>query len=254
MNQSAAAGRDELRSIARRAMIARGLLPDFSPAVLAETEAIGERVPDRGPASATCATSPGRRSTTTTRATSTSSRSPRRSPGGAVTVLVAIADVDALVAQGLARSTATRAPTRPRSTRRREIFPMLPERLSTDLTSLGEGRGPARDRRRDARRAPTARSTGSDVYRAPVRNHAKLAYDARRRVARRRRRRRPATRRRGARRRRAAAPPGPRRAGAEAAAPRARRARPRDDRGARRCSTATRSPTSSRRGRTARRS
>ena len=49
MNQSAAAGRDELRSIARRAMIARGLQPDFSPAVMAETEAIGERVVEPGP-------------------------------------------------------------------------------------------------------------------------------------------------------------------------------------------------------------
>ena len=51
--------------------------------------------------SATCAAASGSRSTTTTRATSTSSRSPRRWPDGAVKILVAIADVDALVAAGL---------------------------------------------------------------------------------------------------------------------------------------------------------
>ena len=54
---------------------------------------------------------------------------------------------------------------------------MLPERLSTDLTSLGEGARPARDRRRDDGR-PDGAVTASDVYRALVRNQAKLAYDS----------------------------------------------------------------------------
>ena len=61
---------------------------------------------------------------------------------------------------------------------------MLPERLSTDLTSLGE----ARDRLAivvemtvGSRRG----GDGSDVYRALVRNQAKLAYDSVRRLARR---------------------------------------------------------------------
>ena len=43
MNPNASAGRERLRAIARRAMTERGLVPDFSPAVLAQTEALGER-------------------------------------------------------------------------------------------------------------------------------------------------------------------------------------------------------------------
>ena len=73
---------------------------------------------------------------------------------------------------------------------------MLPERLSTDLTSLNAGRGPPRDRRRDDASTGTATLTVSSVYRATVRNKAKLAYDSRRGVARgARRRRRPRSRR-----------------------------------------------------------
>jgi exoribonuclease-2 len=56
------------------------------------------------------------------------------------------------------------------------IFPMLPERLSTDLTSLLEGV----ERLAvvvDLTVAPTGDVTAAEVYRALVVNHAKLAYD-----------------------------------------------------------------------------
>src|SRR5207248_5649885 len=56
-------------------------------------------------------------------------------------------------------------------------FPMLPERLSTDLTSLNEGE----DRLAtivEMRFDRDAALTGSSIYRATVRNKAKLAYDA----------------------------------------------------------------------------
>ena len=60
---------------------------------------------------------------------------------------------------------------------------MLPERLSTDLTSLNPGE--------DRLAVVVEIAVGDDgvcgastVYRALVRNHAKLAYHARRRVAR----------------------------------------------------------------------
>ena len=40
MNRPTGSSRNEVKVIARRAMIQRGLRPDFSPAVLAETDAI----------------------------------------------------------------------------------------------------------------------------------------------------------------------------------------------------------------------
>jgi exoribonuclease-2 len=97
-----------------------------------------------------------------------------RLPAGSVKVLIAIADVDALVkpqtpldlhAQVNTTSVYTAA----------TIFPMLPEKLSTDLTSLGEG---------EDRLALVIEMTvaadgcvqASDVYRAVVQNKAKLAY------------------------------------------------------------------------------
>lgn len=95
--------------------------------------------------------------------------------GGATRILVGIADVDALVDQGglldaHARHNTTTVYTPPR------IFPMLPERLSTDLTSLNA------DEDRLALVADLAVSgegevTSSDIYRALVRNRARLCYE-----------------------------------------------------------------------------
>jgi exoribonuclease-2 len=96
--------------------------------------------------------------------------------GGAVRILVAVADVDAAVAQGSATDGHARHNTTSVYTAA-AIFPMLPERLSTDLTSLGEGE----DRvALVVEMAVNADGTvgAADLYRAVVKNRAKLAYNA----------------------------------------------------------------------------
>ena len=95
---------------------------------------------------------------------------------GAVKMLVAIADVDALVKKGTAIDDHARANTTSIYTSAR-IFPMLPERLSTDLTSLNAGQDRLALVTEMVFKADATLSS-STVYRARVRNKAKLAYDA----------------------------------------------------------------------------
>ena len=97
-------------------------------------------------------------------------------PGGATRLWIAIADVDAVVPAGSpidqhARNNTTSVYTAAM------IFPMLPERLSTDLTSLAAGQERVAivvDMSFDAANVLTA----SDIYRAIVVNRAQLAYDS----------------------------------------------------------------------------
>ena len=95
-------------------------------------------------------------------------------PGGAVRILVAIADVDAIVERDSPVDRHARRNTTSVYTATR-IFPMLPERLSTDLTSLADHAD-----RLSVVVEFTVNDDGSlgasDVYRARVRNQAKLAY------------------------------------------------------------------------------
>ncbi len=96
--------------------------------------------------------------------------------GGDVKVMVAIADVDATVAKGspvdrhaALNTTSVYTPA--------IMFPMLPERLSTDLTSLAEHQ----DRLAIVIEFTVSTSgdlKASDIYGAVVRNQAKLAYNA----------------------------------------------------------------------------
>src|SRR5512143_1595777 len=124
-----------LQRIAHRAMIERGLLPDFSPQALAELDEIHGSV--------TRATEPTRdlRHLIWCSIDNDDSRDldqltvAEALPDDSATVLVAIADVDALVKKGSAIDDHARQNTTSVYTPAR-ILPMLPERLSTDLTSL----------------------------------------------------------------------------------------------------------------------
>lgn len=95
---------------------------------------------------------------------------------GTVRVRVAIADVDALVGMGGQIDAHARVNTTSVYTIA-ETFPMLPLRLSTDLTSLGQEQVRAAiviDMSVDE----VGTLVGSELYRAVVVNHAKLAYGA----------------------------------------------------------------------------
>lgn len=175
MTQTVRPHRHDLRAIARRAMIDRGLLPDFSPAVVAEASGL------TAPAGARLTSIRDLRALLWVSIDNDDSRDldqlsfAERAGAGATRLLVAVADVDALVAKGSATDGHARHNTTSVYTAA-EMFPMLPTELSTDRTSLGEGQ----ERlaivvemlvREDGSLA------GSDVYRARVLNRAKLAYD-----------------------------------------------------------------------------
>ena len=157
-------------------MVQRGLLPDFSEAALAETKAIP------GPALETGPSVHDLRGLLWASIDNDDSRDldqlsvAESLPGDLVKVRVAVADVAATVQKASAIDDHARSNTTSVYTAA-QVFPMLPERLSTDLTSLGEGQ---------LRLAIVMELvvgadgvvTGSDVYRALVLNRAKLAYDS----------------------------------------------------------------------------
>jgi VacB/RNase II family 3'-5' exoribonuclease len=168
--------RSLLQRIARQAMIQRGLLPDFSPAALAQLGEInGPAIRSEGPARDLrhllwCSID-NDDSRDLDQLTFAEVGSDRR-----VKVLVAIADVDALVKKDSAIDRHARQNTTTVYTEA-ETFPMLPERLSTDLTSLNY----ASERYAvvvDMVVAEDGSLDKSDVFIALVRNQAKLAYNS----------------------------------------------------------------------------
>jgi exoribonuclease-2 len=160
--------RARLVAIARRAMIERGFLPDFSPEALEEARRASVPVPD--------ASLRDQRSLPWCSIDNDDSKdldqlSVSTGPG---TILVAIADVDLLVPRGSALDQHATINTTSVYTPARN-FPMLPERLSTDLTSLNE----AGDRAAIVIELDVDSEgivTRSTLYRSLVRNQAKLAY------------------------------------------------------------------------------
>ena len=176
MNTNDKQHRAILRRIAQRAMLERGLLPDFSAEALAELAGIqaaaatdGEQVRDlRDLLWASIDNDDSRDLDQLTVA--------EAMPGDEVKILVAVADVDSLVKNGSAIDDHARHNTTSVYTAA-AIFPMLPERLSTNLTSLNFN---------EDRLAIVVEMVigadgslqDSDIYRARVRNHAKLAYNS----------------------------------------------------------------------------
>jgi VacB/RNase II family 3'-5' exoribonuclease len=176
MNTDNGQDRPILQRIARRAMLQRGLSPDFPPQALAELDAI------HGPATQGTVSTRDLRDPPWCSIDNDDSRDldqltvAETMVGGAVRVLVAIADVDAIVKKGSALDGHARQNTTSVYTAA-ETFPMLPEKLSTDLTSLSY----EADRLAiviEMVLAEDGSLQSSDVYAATVRNRAKLAYSS----------------------------------------------------------------------------
>jgi len=171
--QGANSDRTVLAAIARQAMMERGLEPDFPPAALQELAGIGR------PAAATndardlrdllWASIDNDDSLDLDQLTVAESL-----PDGRVRILVAVADVDALVRQGSKIDAHALHNTTSVYTAA-AIFPMLPEALSTGLTSLNENQDRMAVVADMAFEADGSLVTSS-LYPARVRNHAKLAY------------------------------------------------------------------------------
>ena len=171
-------GSVDLRTIARKAMVERTLQPDFSDAAAAELARLHAAAPALD-------ASHGAVRDMRERLWASIDNDDSRDldqlsvaeplANGVVKIFVAIADVDALVKKGSAIDGHARTNTTSVYTAA-EVFPMLPEKLSTDLTSLGE----AVDRRAivvEITVHPDGSAGESDVYLAAVRNRAKLAYN-----------------------------------------------------------------------------
>jgi VacB/RNase II family 3'-5' exoribonuclease len=174
MNAIRQSARDLLTAIARQAMLDQGLLADFSPEAQAQAGALTRSAADphardlRGAQWVSIDNDDSRDLDQLSVAESLTGSSTR--------LLVAIADVDAAVNRGSPIDDHARQNTTSVYTAGR-IFPMLPEKLSTDLTSLVQG----------AERlaiiiemvvAADGSITSSAIYRATVVNKAKLAYDS----------------------------------------------------------------------------
>jgi VacB/RNase II family 3'-5' exoribonuclease len=166
----------DLKGVARRAMLEHGLEPDLPAAAAAQLRAIA------GPAMERAAQIRDQRSLLWCSIDNDDSRDldqlsvAQPSADGAVRILVAIADVDASVARDTPLDAHARANTTSVYTAA-QIFPMLPERLSTDLTCLAEGQ----ERLSmviDMTVGADGGVSASEIYRSVVVNRAKLAYNS----------------------------------------------------------------------------
>ncbi|MGA2603315.1 MAG: RNB domain-containing ribonuclease [Verrucomicrobiia bacterium] len=167
--------RSILRGIAHRAMLEKGLVPDFPLQALAELDGI------HGPATQTEGSTRDLRNLLWCSIDNDDSRDldqltvAEAMPDGVTKVLVAIADVDVVVKKQSALDDHARQNTTSVYTAA-ETFPMLPEKLSTDLTSLNY----ESDRLAiviEMVLGGDGSLQSSDLYPATVHNRAKLAYN-----------------------------------------------------------------------------
>jgi len=164
--------------IAHRVMLQRGLLPDFSAAALAELDRLASSAKtDDGPQGVRDL-----RSLLWASIDNDDSRDldqlsvAEAMPGNKIKVLVAIADVDSSITKGMALDEHARHNTTSIYTAA-EIFPMLPEKVSTDITSLNLNE----DRLSivvEMLIDPDGTVEASSLYRTWVHNQAKLAYNS----------------------------------------------------------------------------
>ena len=176
MNKQDSKGPYDLQAIARLAMTSHGLAPDFDDSVLSELKNITASAEDK------TENLPDLTKLLWCSIDNDDSMDldqitvAEKLPSGSVKIFVAVADVDAVVRidhpiDKHAQQNTTSVYTGVR------VFPMLPEKLSTDLTSLSEGQVRiamvmefAVNQRGEIE--------SSKVYRAQVRNQAKLAYSS----------------------------------------------------------------------------
>ena len=168
----------DLEAIAHQAMVDAGFHPDPSPSLSAELRSLESNQQTAGPSSSV-------RDLRSLLWSSIDDRKSRdldqvecaeRLVGGETRVLIGIADVDAIVRKGSevdqhAAQNATSVYTGVRT------FPMLPEELSTDATSLVGGA----DRSSIVTELIVAADgavKSSDIFPALIHNHAKLSYEA----------------------------------------------------------------------------
>ncbi len=176
MNATGEQHRAVLQRIARRVMLERGLLPDFPAEALTELGRI------QAPATTNGGQVRVLKNLLWASIDNDDSRDldqltvAEAMPGDKIKILVAVADVDSVVKTGSAIDGHARHNTTSVYTAAM-IFPMLPEKLSTDVTSLGF--------HADRLAVVAEMVVGADgsvqdsgLYRACVRNQAKLAYNS----------------------------------------------------------------------------
>jgi VacB/RNase II family 3'-5' exoribonuclease len=171
-----------LINIAHRAMLERGLLPDFSAAALAE---LGRLQPAAVTDGRYADSSLGIRDMRHLLWASIDNDDSldldqltfaEATPSDSVKIFVAIADVDSSIKNGTAIDLHARHNTTSVYTAA-EIFPMLPEKISTDITSLNFNE----DRLSiviEMLVGVDGSLEDSNIYRAWVHNYAKLAYNS----------------------------------------------------------------------------